>query len=431
MIAKNSVPAMIRKSFLKTRRRIQIIASLTTSILINRFGTYPNILDFVISKNHFKILKYKKYPDFEIEHKVIEILGKVELYRKEQVTAKQEKKRLELIVEKPKIAFLMSGPMNSLTNNILANIADSYDGNVTLTLNQSFGPNGSQIQITTDTCFELIENFIPKIIFFELHTKINEDSDESILSKDFIRNIKKQVGCEIYVICFDIWRDFDVEYMKYWSDLADRFIHIDEYSASKLHKEFPMFNWLYPALSKLEFGDGTKETDLFYQGSIREYDRRKILVYAGKICRQFGINYDFNTFVHHTYTSIPTREEYLHALSRSRYCLSVSQKATDHWLVTFRSIEAIIAGVVPIQQVGKNLDPLSVYYIPYRHYLPFDSPLALAANIHIIKNHKEVVDFLSEQLRVFHGANYGQIELWHQLLRNQQTKKLVFPEKTL
>jgi hypothetical protein len=316
----------------------------------------------------------------------------------------------------------MSGPINSLTNNILASIADSYDINATLTLNQSLNSNSSQVPITSDFCFESLRTFIPKIIFFELHTDINQDSSGSILSKDFICKIKKEIGCEIYIICFDIWREFDVEYLKYWSGLADKFIHVDEYSAAKLHKEFPMFNWLYPALNKLEIWEQAKGTDLFFQGSIREYDRRKILVYAGKVCRKFGVTYQFNTFAHHTYKNIPTREEYLRALSRSRYCLSVSQKAIDHWLVTFRSVEAISAGVIPIQQIGDKHDPLSIYYLPYQHYLPFDSPLALAANIYIIKNHKEVTDFITEQLQIFHRASYGRIELWDQLLSNQQTK---------
>jgi hypothetical protein len=316
----------------------------------------------------------------------------------------------------------MSGAINSITNNILANIADSYDGNATLTLNQSLNSNSSQVPITPDFCFESLKTFSPKIIFFELHTDIAQDSNELILSRDFISRIKKQVGCEIYIICFDIWRKFDVKYLKYWSGLADRFIHVDEYSASKLNEEFPMFNWLYPALNKFEIGEGAKGTSLFFQGSIREYDRRKILVYAGKICRKFGVTYQFNTFVHHTYRNIPTREEYLHALCQSQYCLSVSQKAIDHWLVTFRSVEAINAGVIPIQQVGDNRDPLSIYYLPYQHYLPFDSPLTLAANIYIMKNHKEITDFITEQLQIFHGATYGRKELWDHLLRNQQTK---------
>jgi len=100
----------------------------------------------------------------------------------------------------------------------------------------------------------------------------------------------------------------------------------------------------------------------------------------------------------------------------------VSQKAIDHWLVTFRSVEAINAGVIPIQQTGDKHDPMSIYYLPYQHYLPFDSPLALAANIYIIKNHKEVTDFIAERLQIFHRASYGRIKLWDQLLSNQQTE---------
>jgi len=422
MGAKDSVFDSIGNLVLQSKLRIQKTASLIASILINKFGTYPSILDFAISKNHFKISEFRKYSNFEVEAKAMEILKNVDAYRKKRILEKQENNCPEIKVDRPRIAFLMSGPMNSITNNIIANIADSYEVNATLTLNQSLGSNSSQVPITSDFCFESLRTFIPKIIFFELHTNINQDSNDSILSKDFISKIKKEIGCEIYIICFDIWREFDVKYLKYWSSLADKFIHVDEYSAAKIHKEFPMFNWLYPALNKLEIGEHAKSTDLFFQGSVREYDRRKILVYAGKVCRKFGVTYQFNTFAHHTHKNIPTREVYLSALSQSRYCLSVSQKAIDHWLVTFRSVEAINAGVIPIQQTGDKHDPMSIYYLPYQHYLPFDSPLALAANIYIIKNHKEVTDFIAERLQIFHRASYGRIKLWDQLLSNQQTE---------
>jgi hypothetical protein len=422
MGAKDSVFDSIRNLVLHSKLRIQRNASLIASILINKFGTYPRILDFAISKNHFKISKFRKYSNFEVEAKAMEILKNVDTYRKKIILEQQENICPEIKLDRPRIAFLMSGPMNSITNNILANIANSYEVNSTLTLNQSLSSNSSQATMPSYFCFESLRTFIPKIIFFELHTDINQDSNDSILSKDFISKIKKEIGCEIYIICFDIWREFDVKYLKYWSSLADKFIHFDEYSAAKLHKEFPMFNWLYPALNKPEIGEHMKGTDLFFQGSIREYDRRKILVYAGKVCRKFGVTYQFNTFTHHTHKHIPTREEYLRALSQSQYCLSVSQKAIDHWLVTFRSVEAINAGVIPIQQTGDKHDPLANYYLPYQHYLPFDSPLALAANIYIIKNHKEVTDFITERLQIFHRASYGRIELWDQLLSNKQTK---------
>jgi len=420
MDAKNLVRNAAKKLFLRTKIQLQIIASFSASNMINRFGTYPIILDFAISKNYFKISKYREYSGFEIEDKVIEIMRNVDAYRKDGMSKKKNDLEPGPRTERPKIAFLVSGSINSITNNILANIADSYDGNVTLTLNQSLDSDGSLTQIPIDTCFELLKNFSPKIIFFELHTSINGDSDGLVLSKNFVSRVKRELGCEIYIICFDIWREFDVEYLKYWSDLADRFIHFDEYSAKKLDKEFPMYNWLYPALNKFQWENKIKDTGLFFQGSIREYDRRKILVYAGKICHKIGISYEFNTFVHHTYRKIPMRDEYLRALSRAQYCLSVSQKAIDHWLVTFRAIEAINAGVIPIQQAGAHHDPLSVYYSPYLHYLPFDSPLALAANIYIIKNHKEVTDFITEQLHVFHEANYGSVKLWNNLLQNQK-----------
>jgi len=61
MGAKDSVFDSIRNLVLQSKLRIKKTASLIASILINKFGTYPSILDFAISKNHFKISAFRKY----------------------------------------------------------------------------------------------------------------------------------------------------------------------------------------------------------------------------------------------------------------------------------------------------------------------------------------------------------------------------------
>ncbi len=64
---------------------------------------------------------------------------------------------------------------------------------------------------------------------------------------------------------------------------------------------------------------------------------------------------------------------YLNELNNSQYVLGLAQKSQSVVLLPFRSLEAIFLNCTLIQQELNGNSPLSSMFIPYEHYLPFNT----------------------------------------------------------
>lgn len=381
---------------------------------ISNWGCYPSILDHLISRNNFDLDKFKIYAANEVNLKVQEILSRLDSIQSATTPAKDS---FSISDSKPlkKLAFLTVGRPQDITNKVLSDIGHSYGGKV-IFVDQKLDGANSFSKTDMDKNFKLLVDFAPDIVFFELHTLVNSDSDFTIFSKAFILRLKVELGTKVCVICFDIWREFDLSYLEYWSDLVDVFAHIDQKAASIIDEIYPMFFWPYPVLNSLLPVTAEKDYGIFFQGSVREYDRRKLLSHVARLAKKYQIDFTFNLFSHHTNRNIPSRARYLKELSRAKYCVGLSQKSRDHWLITFRSIESICSGTILIQQTGPGFDPLSTLYKPYEHYLPFNNDLDLQAIIFIIKHYEKHIENLSENALTYHHINYNSYQLWSVLL---------------
>lgn len=400
-----------RSHFLK--RFIQKRALALASFSISKLGNYPGILDKLISKNTFGVNKFKFYGASEVNSKVQEIITRIN-----STQSSENRSNATFSINSPripkKLAFLTIGGPESITNKILSDIGKSYSGKA-IFLNQKFYGSKLPLRVDLDENFDLLSEFAPDVVFFELHTLIDSASDDTIFSKDFISRLKLELNVKICVICFDIWREFDHSYLEYWNNLVDIFVHLDQKAAKSLNEVYPMFFWPYPALNSPLPVNLNKDYGIFFQGSIREYDRRKLLSHVARISKKLNLDFTFNVFSHHTARNTPSRAHYLSELVRAKYCIGLSQKSKDHWLITFRSIEAIYSGAILIQQTGLEIDPLSTLYTPYRHYLPFNSDLELQAILFIIKHHDKDLDLISKNAMSFHFSHYSGEQLWNGL----------------
>lgn len=402
------------KFLLPLKRYIQEKACTLAALSISKWGYYPSILDHLISRNNFGIDKFKIYNADKVNVQVQKILSRLDSIQSD-ISPVNDYSLVSSSKPLKKLAFLTTGRAEAITNKVLSDIGHSYGGKV-IFVNQKFDGANSFSKADMAENFGLLVDFAPDIVFFELHTLMNSDSDFTIFSKAFILRLKEELGTKVCVICFDIWREFDLSYLEYWSDLVDIFTHIDQKAASKIDNIYPMFFWPYPALNSRLRVNAEKDYGIFFQGSVREYDRRKLLSHVARLASKYQIDFTFNIFSHHTKRNIPSQAQYLNELSRAKYCIGLSQKNRDHWLITFRSIEAIDSGATLIQQTGLGFDPLSTLYKPFEHYLPFSTDLELQAILFIIKHHSDRLDFISENAYIYHSLHYSKQQLWNALI---------------
>ena len=390
------------------------------SISIHRLGWYPPFFDRFLSVSDFKVPAggYSNVSDLELRVSYyLDCLSKVSdsdnIDLIEEVNAGLS---LGAPSELPRIAFLTSGPSTTLTNTVMRNIRESYNSTFTININQEDLDFANSELSSIDLCEKLIVDFTPNVIFFELHTPLNSVAENTIFSRKFVQEIKERTGAKVFILCFDIWREFDVRYIEYWHGISDQYLHFDEISASSLVDRFPMQTWLYPALNHTTFVPGALKSGIFFQGSIREFDRRRWLVFAAKLSRKYEITSKFRTFPHHNSRNVPPEENYIKSMNQAKYCLGLGQKAKNFWLVTFRSIEAISAGTILFQQTGPSEDPLSFFYKPFLHYLPFSSKLDLEAILFICRFHSVEIDKIQSRSFQYHQAVYGDAILWKRLI---------------
>ncbi len=405
-------------STLKTFVQSELLSIVSISIL--KLGWYPRIFDRFLSVNDFDVPAsgYSNVSDVELRvNYYLDCLSKV-----------SDSDNINLIREVnadlswgdpsnlPRIAFLTSGPSTTLTNTVMNNILESYDSSLTITINQGDLDVSNSKLSSIDQCEKLIVDFKPNVIFFELHTPLNSVAENTIFSREFVEEIKERTGAKVFILCFDIWREFDVKYIEYWQGISDQYLHFDEISARSLVDRFPMQSWLYPALNHTTFVPAALKTGIFFQGSIREFDRRRWLVYAANLSRKYEIKTNFRTFPHHNSRNVPPEKNYVESMNQAKYCLGLGQKAKSFWLVTFRSIEAISAGTILFQQTGPSEDPLSFFYKPFHHYLPFSSKLDLEAILFISRFHSFEIEKIRSRSLQYHEAVYGDAILWRRLI---------------
>ena len=103
-------------------------------------------------------------------------------------------------------------------------------------------------------------------------------------------------------------------------------------------------------------------------------------------------------------------------MNRAKYCLGMGQKSQNFWLVTFRSVESIAAGTILFQQVGPTDDPLSFFYKPFLHYLPFSTLADLEAIFSLCKFHGIEIEKLESRALIYHQAVFGDKVLWNRLI---------------
>lgn len=215
---------------------------------------------------------------------------------------------------------------------------------------------------------ELI-NINPDYILFEIHTIFE---NLGLLSEENLSKLKEFSKSKILGICFDIWREFDLNFISKWDNLVDVFLHMDNVSVTKYNlNNKKMLFWPFAGWVNSVNPKQNKDNIIYFSGNLRPSDRRFILKFIKKISKKLKLVVRINKVDHSQTNGSEPEKIYFNNLNSSRFVIGLAQKSMDVVLIPFRTLEAISLNCTVIQQELEGVSPLSAMFIPHVHYLPF------------------------------------------------------------
>jgi hypothetical protein len=240
------------------------------------------------------------------------------------------------------------------------------------------------------------------------------------INPEFVTEMRKSLSKSFSLVnvCGDLWRKADQESIQNWSEACNLFLHLDEYSMNRLSNRVREKALFYPFIGLNEFPARNRDRDyiLFYSGQVRDSDRRIILNRVLKKFAQTNV-LDINFKVHFSWTekSALTELEYQQNMSNSDFCLSFAQKGPDHFLIPWRSLEALSAGCTLIHQEHPEFKPLSRIAVPFQHYLSFQNEVDLLNLLNEIKSNPASYREIGRKARLFWRERYSDWDLWNSI----------------
>ena len=260
----------------------------------------------------------------------------------------------------------------------------------------SFDDGGlSDLSELKHTLHSLTENLkLNNLCFFDPLAAAEVFPVYKAMDTDFFHDLEFRKNFRLIALLGDIWRVKDKKVINSWSQEIDRFIHIDNIASWNYSDEVQSKMTCFPFVA---FDTGTyfpdkKENCIVFSGQVRDSDRRYWLRHLIRNSKAHRINlrirvwYKYSTFI------ALSDEEYVKSLNQSRYAFSLSQKGSDHFLITARSLQALLSGCVLIQQEGENCKPFQEYLVPFVDYLPFSNESDLSQIVKIIGCNPELLE---------------------------------------
>lgn len=196
---------------------------------------------------------------------------------------------------------------------------------------------------------------------------------------------------KLILICYDLWRDYDIHLIKHYFNFFDYFLHMDQKIVSQHLSAYSSKFYFWPIArfwhkcSRESTENLAGQATLFYSGSARQVDRRDILNCSLQHLKKTILKSDFyvcDPLVPSTFLSGDT---YISKIKNSRVILSLSQKTSEHFILTGRAIESLVCGGgVVLQQENSFFEPLGSILTPNEHYLTFSNCEELGEQLQFI-----------------------------------------------
>lgn len=311
------------------------------------------------------------------------------------------------------------GPRPNFTFNHLISGAESV-GYEVIQLDYISALNTLEFSSIEKMLYSSLEESKPNYILFS-------SSDEYVINQfrefnpTLIENLR-EAGFQFKLInvCGDLWRAEDFRSIEEWGNACDLFLHIDNQSIVKYSSKIREKALFYPyiGLSVASEGEKINSNSLFYSGQVRDSDRRIMLTNILKNKHQYP-SLDLNFKVHYKWSSRDalSEAEYQKTLAESKFCLSFAQKGKDHFLIPWRSLEAISMGCVLLHQEGEYSKPLNELFLANEHYLAFETENDLMALLRDISQDTNAYDDIGKNARAYLQKNYSTANLWGSISR--------------
>ena len=324
------------------------------------------IIDLILPKSDFKIQKKSKMQyDFKSSNN-----KRLPIFAQEISAVKNHKGKNKI----KSIVFIVPDLNDNLTKFTILNLAKSleYVDKINYLVVTRFGEViSSNKQSTSTFSIEEIIESRPDVVLFEIHTIFE---NLGLLHEQNLRTLKKFTKTKIVGVCFDIWREFDLNFIHKWDGIVDKFIHMDQESVYNYGLDankmifWPFAGWVSSVKPKID-----KNRIIFFSGNLKPSDRRYILKFTKRISAKLKLRMHVNRIDHTLTNASKSGDDYFDNLNQSQFVLGLAQKSKTTALVTFRSLEAMRLNCTLIQQEMEGNAPLSRMFIPGEHYIPFNN----------------------------------------------------------
>lgn len=378
--------------------------------LEKNFQTILFIIDLILPKSDFKIQK-KSNKQYNLKSSPNKRLP---IFAQEISAAKNHKKN-----KIKSIVFIVPDMNDNLTSFTILNLAKSleYVDKINYLVVTRFGEViSSNKQPTSTFSIEEIVESKPDVLLFEIHTMFD---NLGLLHEQNLRTLKKFTKTKIVGICFDIWREFDLNFIHKWDGIVDKFIHMDQESVynygldAKKMIFWPFAGWVSSVKPKID-----KDRIVLFSGNLKPSDRRYILKFTKRISAKLKIRMHVNRIVHSLSNESKSGDDYLDNLNQSQFVLGLSQKSKTTALITFRSLEAIRLNCTLIQQEMEGNAPLSRMFIPGEHYIPFNNLNDITRIMNDIALENDKIASVGLSGGAFMAKYYSPKLMWRYLFHN-------------
>lgn len=273
-----------------------------------------------------------------------------------------------------------------------------------------------------------VKEIKPDIVFFNSSDSYVIPSFKNFTIK-FVAAMKEKYVFSLINICGDLWRIEDHNVIENWESVCDVILHLDDFSIQSFSEKVRKKALFYPFFGLMPIPGVTenKRSEILFSGQVRDSDRRYMLNRMVKEWKN-AVNFRLNFKVHYVWTdeSAYSEDNYLQKLNESRFCISFSQKGVNHFLIPGRSLEAVAAGCILLQQESPEFQPLSQVLVPRKHYIPFENYSDLKSILESIEDNPEEFTHIGISGMDFFRRRYSDWGFWHLIIEGLNSNTFKF-----
>lgn len=325
---------------------------------------------------------------------------------------------------KSQLLFLDYHVEGSLTSSVITNLFESakrHSGITASYLNLSDIPVNERSK-TLQSCFNDLDG--KYFVFFEIHVGIGES--EATLNPKMFSQINNFFDVKLVPISFDLYRNFDKVFVDFWSPQSGAIIHLDPLSAKKLEANIKMIFWPFVFIPQsidngfqIDSHQNYLRKTIIFQGSINSASRVRHLFLLFTLSNRLAFKVRLvQSNMKKLQSDIKRQNLYYQDLSNALAVINFNEKQNStHSVITFRAIETLSLGGCLLEQQNAQLaSQLTNLAVPYKHYLPFESPKELILLCWALNRNPEIAEHIKANARKHWEDHYSEIKLWSQLM---------------